>query len=367
MGYIIEFWQLPTNQTKPASFDEAEQLLDTLKKQKPENLLPKFRQLAQNLMAACPDPEDAEPEDAPWPEAPLYGEEDCAVWSITPNLSMIDELMPIMVQQAHALGLSMTDPQSGISYCPGDLIDFGTSDNNSGEDEAEGSPKNKEAQALVFEGLRPLMEKYGYKAYKGKRVFRREFPEGVCRIKVLSYNNSWPLYAEFNIVITLSCHSIWDFVDPDYPPEDREYFGTISVNKNWLKQTELCRDCGTYEIKRLAQIDQALDELIEQLEYALPILAEIKTVEDFDSVLNTGFENIADGEPPGAEVPKLYDKRLFAMNRTENILERTVAAYLSGNPILPNLCEFYAGLDNNKRERILELIEYFKENPRSKR
>lgn len=107
-----------TAQPSPATWAEADALQAQLDgRAAPPN--PKFVQLAQGLLQAFPHRRDAQGR-SPWIEGAPDGKLDEASWALGVDVAQIDRVMPVLVTQALALGLTVYDGQSGEAYLPGE-------------------------------------------------------------------------------------------------------------------------------------------------------------------------------------------------------------------------------------------------------
>jgi hypothetical protein len=113
MSYVVHIWEEPS----PATWAEADALQARLdgRAAAPN---PKFAQLAQGLLQAFPHRRDSLGR-SPWIEGAPDGKVDEASWALGVDVTQIDRVMPVLVTQALALGLTVYDGQSGEAYLPG--------------------------------------------------------------------------------------------------------------------------------------------------------------------------------------------------------------------------------------------------------
>lgn len=113
MSYVIHIWE----HASPTTWAEADALQARLEgRSAPPN--PKFARLAQGLLRAFPHRRDAT-SSSPWIEGAPDGQVDEAVWALGVDANQLDRVVPELVEQAIALGLTVYDGQSGEVFLPG--------------------------------------------------------------------------------------------------------------------------------------------------------------------------------------------------------------------------------------------------------
>lgn len=113
MSHVIHIWERP----RPVAWGEADLIqgrLDGLA----ASPNPKFEQLAQRLLKAFPHRRDMNYH-SPWIEGPPDGVMNDAIWALGIDSAQIDCVVPALIQQALALGLTVYDGQSGEAFVPG--------------------------------------------------------------------------------------------------------------------------------------------------------------------------------------------------------------------------------------------------------
>ena len=113
MSYTVHIWEQPS----PSTWAEADALQARLDGETaPPN--PKFIQLAKGLLQAFPHRRDANTA-SPWIEGAPDGQVDEALWGLGIDTAQIDRVVPELVEQALALGLTVYDGQTGEVFLPG--------------------------------------------------------------------------------------------------------------------------------------------------------------------------------------------------------------------------------------------------------
>ncbi|MGR9015175.1 MAG: hypothetical protein ACU83U_16195 [Gammaproteobacteria bacterium] len=373
MSYVLQIWENPSNTSLPTSIDAALQILESIQDSQFDEFSPKFIILAERLKQSYPDlnsislddidkDDDFDPFELAWADSPLTGKTYNAVYGLGLNMSaLFEDVRPVVMQEATALGLCVMDAQAGEVYLPdGKVLRVSykakpvSAPVKSQTKEDEEPPKNKELLAIAFERLTPLMTEHGYKAYKSKRLFKRIFAEGWCEMELWVPANMWPLHAELEILFSLRSHPISDLVCeiayPDMTPENIAEQSTLLVHsRTWLENNdEIGAIYGTYCVKHYEQIDKVIAHLTKKLQsYLLPTLAKCQTVAEFEYYLNR---------------PRDADTLFTPFEGGKN---QIVAAYMVGNSILETLCEqFSDDAKKNNRPRTLKCIDYVRSHPR---
>jgi len=109
MSYVIHLWE----HANVTSWADADRLLNRLSGQ-PAAPNPKFIQLAQGLLKAFPHQAGS-----PWIEGAPGGQVHERVWALGLDTRHLDRVVPALVEQAIALGLTVYDGQSGEVFLPG--------------------------------------------------------------------------------------------------------------------------------------------------------------------------------------------------------------------------------------------------------
>lgn len=113
MTYVVHIWEHPSPQT----WAEADALQARLDSQRaPPN--PQFAVLAAGLVQAFPHRRDGHAR-SPWIEGAPDGLVDQASWALGVDANQMDRVLPVLVTQALALGLTVYDGQTGEVFLPG--------------------------------------------------------------------------------------------------------------------------------------------------------------------------------------------------------------------------------------------------------
>jgi hypothetical protein len=189
------------------------------------------------------DDEEISPSDYAWSDGPIDGRTNAAVYNLGLNGGLLEEVRPFVVQEANALGLCMMDGQAGEAYLPGgkvlSLSRPAAPRQPTPQKNYDDVPKTKALVQLVFERLTPLMAKYGYKARKSDRSFKRIFPNGWDEISVYAGADMWPVHAEFEVISGTRFHAVSDLVAaivrPDYTPDMVKQSDTVvALQRKWM-------------------------------------------------------------------------------------------------------------------------------------
>jgi hypothetical protein len=118
MTYVVHLWE----EAAPATLQAADQLHERLAGT-PAAANPKFARLARALIERFPAEVGGRGEaTASWVESPPDGRTDTRVYSLGLYDEGITELLPVLVAQATALGLTVYDDQAGRAYLPGGQV-----------------------------------------------------------------------------------------------------------------------------------------------------------------------------------------------------------------------------------------------------
>lgn len=113
MSHVIHIWE----HAPLTSFADADRLHARLSRQSaPPN--PKFSQLAQGLLRVFPHAPQGTTT-SPWTAGPPDGSGAQAVWALDIDARQRDRVLPELVEQAIALGLTVYDGPSGEAFLPG--------------------------------------------------------------------------------------------------------------------------------------------------------------------------------------------------------------------------------------------------------
>jgi hypothetical protein len=373
MSYVVQIWENPQDISLPASIDAALQILETLQSCQLNEFNQKFIALAKRLKQRYPDmdsmsfdedeDDDFDFSELAWTDLRINGETLDAVYGLGINVNdLFEEVRPFVMQEATALGLCVLDEQAGEVYLPGgkvlkksDKAKPISASKKSQPQEDEDPPRNKKLLAIAFERLTPLMIEHGYKAYKGKRLFKRIFAEGWCELELWSEANMWPLHGEFEIQSRLRCHAITDLIKeiayPHYSTKDTDEWCTFILRpEKWLETNdEFGVRHGAYTVKRYEQIEATIANLVMKVQTCLlPAMASCQTLADFEYHLNT---------PEG-------QNSIFNLHKWDYPEPKVIAAYLVGNPVLENLCELYTSFaEKNNNKELLKCIDYVQSHP----
>jgi TPR repeat protein/acetyl esterase/lipase len=113
MSYLIQVWLPTPNQPLPASLEQASRQLRSLRGRPADSARPRFIHLAQRLAERDAATGDA---DGARAAALLNDTSRTAVWSIDIDPARRDELRPLVIAEANALGLNVSDGQAGEVY-----------------------------------------------------------------------------------------------------------------------------------------------------------------------------------------------------------------------------------------------------------
>ena len=364
MTYVVRIWEPPSDRSLPDSLDAAEKQVHELDACRPSGENPKFVALAQRLTQRFPtadmwpvgdDDDDGEVplDEVAWKDWSSTDKIDDAVWNLGLNTGMLEDVRPVLIAEANALGLCVTDDQAGEVYLPGGKalgLPGQVPAPANKESQYDDVPRTREMLALVYDRLAPLLAERGFKGKKRSLTFRRVFPDGWHELRVSAPTDAWPLHAEFEVFVTARFHAISDLVAaiayPEVPPEDSKESSTLlGPQSNWIEGDEpflFPRTKQHYKVRSYSEIDAVLDHLCMHLRMrVLPALDECRTVQDFDRALN-----------PPANVRSLFNGYLGGK---ENI----VAAYLARNPNLEEVCREYDPRPHGRWEpRVSNCIDY---------
>lgn len=334
MSYVLHIWGHPEHLSLPASVEEADGFLSVaMKINVGQNS--KFLTLAGQLTAKYPCLCSAEAEVLPqdelaWSDGPLNGRTESAVYSIGLNVSMLDEVLPFVVETAKALGLSVMDEQAGqVFLANGRVLSVPrpVPANPAPLKNYDDCPKPQQVRQIVFERLAPFLEKHGYKARKSDTSFICRFPNGwhTLEIDTLDY---WPSSAVFRVGGFFRFNPVTDLICSinGTPSEEiKHHYTRVLGQKMWMdEEREFIRKPNKeYQIKSFSELDMVMQHLIGKLEsVVLPLVEKCKTIEGLDEVMNP--------------VP-VSDSIFFSSY--ERGAEHIIAAYIAHNPRLEDLCE----------------------------
>lgn len=114
MTYVVHIWE---HHPSPQTWAEADALQARLDCQ-PAPPNPKFAALAAGLVQAFPHRRDGQTR-SPWIEGAPDGRVDHASWALGVDTDLMDRVLPVLVNQALALGLTVYDGQTGEVFLPG--------------------------------------------------------------------------------------------------------------------------------------------------------------------------------------------------------------------------------------------------------
>ena len=329
MSYVLRIWENAADQPLPKTVDEAEALLAALRDVRAEQN-PKFIRLAKRLVQKFPDPEEDESEESSWSDWPLDGETDNEpIWNLGVNTYRLDDVRPVVMQEANALDLCVMDEQAGEVYLPGKTVlclPGKTPYVAAKEQEEDRVPKNKEFLDRIYQALEPMLAERGYKGRKRDRRFRRKFPEGWHELWI--YDPAQYYYCAL-ATITLSARfepiTGLQTLFAEQGPMFKQWATMSARQKDWMEDgAPLMGWNKAYEITKYCEIDIVTDHLCRVLrERILPILESCTTSEAYDRELNP---------PPGT-------KSFFSSS--DDGIDPILSAYLARNPQLEELCQKY--------------------------
>ena len=118
MSYVVHLWE----EAAPASLQDADRLHVRLAGT-PAAANPKFAQLARALIQRFPAEVGGRgAEGAAWVEAPPDGQTDTRVYSLGLVGEGVTQLLPVLIAQAGALGLTVYDDQAARASLPGGAV-----------------------------------------------------------------------------------------------------------------------------------------------------------------------------------------------------------------------------------------------------
>jgi hypothetical protein len=118
MSYVVHLWE----EASPSSLHEADRLHERLAGTAAA-ANPKFAQLSRALIERFPAEVGGRGEQGEsWVESPPDGRTDTRVYSLGLYGGGIDRLLPVLVTEAMALGLTVYDDQAGRAYLPGGWV-----------------------------------------------------------------------------------------------------------------------------------------------------------------------------------------------------------------------------------------------------
>jgi hypothetical protein len=178
MSYVLQIWESPI----PSSVTEADQIHDRLSEQHTAQN-PKFIELAKRLSKRYPSAgtsggEDEEAEDV-WSDSPIDGETDSPVYGLGVQTEHLNAVVPFVVKTANTLGLTVYDTQAGQAFLPnGKVLTLpGQEPVQFGEDDTSDELTSRnQVRKLVFNGLKGMLKKHGFKSVKhgGEQSFEKK-------------------------------------------------------------------------------------------------------------------------------------------------------------------------------------------------
>jgi hypothetical protein len=124
MSYVVRIWSPPAG-TLPESIDVAAGMVAAQDKGGKTTDNPAFVTLAQRLIQNFPTADLVPEEDGDpvaWADWSSTDRLDEAVWNLGLNVDMLETVHPVLVKEANALGLCVTDDQAGAVFLPGGKI-----------------------------------------------------------------------------------------------------------------------------------------------------------------------------------------------------------------------------------------------------
>ena len=121
MSYTLQIWEKPADAPWPTTIDDALALVDRLhdgaQRQNPRFLVLAHKLTRRYPCITSPEAEALPEEEWAWSDGPLDGRTRNPVWVIGIALGdLFEEVVPFVVEQANAVGLSVTDGQGGEVY-----------------------------------------------------------------------------------------------------------------------------------------------------------------------------------------------------------------------------------------------------------
>jgi hypothetical protein len=176
VSYVVHVWE----HAAPASFQEALTLHERLSLQRAVAASPKFEALAARLEKRFPCPDDPRADDlGVWTDAPRSVLPLEPVYSLGIASSATDKVVPVVVEEARSLGLTVLDDQAGCIYLPGGgCLGPGAPGQSEAAPPSPASARSwpgskAEMAATCQQAFKPLLEPAGFKAVRKPASFRR--------------------------------------------------------------------------------------------------------------------------------------------------------------------------------------------------
>jgi hypothetical protein len=291
MSYILHIWERPL----PASLAEAGQIHTQLSaEQTVPN--PKFVELAKRLTQRhpCITTLDDEDTNAVWSDGPLDGITARAVYGLGIQTDFVNSVVPFVVETANALGLTVYDMQAAEARLPdGSVLTLpGQSPSVFAKTtQSEQLESKSQVIQLLLDGLRPLMEGYGFKMEKSNLRFSKKYKE--CKQCIgLDADPYGPTY-QFDILV---------YVEPKYDgnmmgvvnSHDEQCWAAVSKFRAHAKAP--CPEIAApkqhgewqFKAKTITEVNDAVKIITDYLRVAvMPVLSECASFVGIDQYMNS--------------------------------------------------------------------------------
>ena len=297
MSYTLQIWQPAADQPLPSDLAGAEAAVDRLEGQQP-GPNPLFQELVQRLTRQFPDITSAEAAELPewelaWTDGPIRGGGTDAIFVLGLHTQRLDEVRPVVVAKANALGLAVFDTQAAEAFFPGGVhFAAGTPAGPRATDRVQVS-RAREGAAAVVERVAPLFEARGFKTRKSSFSFKRSL-DGGWQIVSLLVENHRPAVFQFSLHATVRFEAVaslcGELLAPFGYQDDKTLPTVVLRQREWMQAhapfTEPPR--RDYVVTDPGAMAGMLAHLESQCaNVLLPILDAARTIEGLDHALNT--------------------------------------------------------------------------------
>lgn len=304
MSYVLQVWQQPDILPLPGDLGGALALVDRLQSE-PPRAPERFRafaaQLTQRHPCMCsPQAEHMPEERLAWSEGPLDGDTDSAVYGIGLRSSMVDEVLPFVVQTAAALGLNVWDDQAARCYLNnGKVLSDGAAPGAAPLQDREVLLDMLAARldpVLAAQGLVPDPVRSHFRSARTiERQYRQVFQGGrhTLRLAVAARDGhlAWSVQVGSRLDRIGQAAAYFEF-GSQQPAHALELQTMVLDQEAWLQPevlpgVELDVD-KAYVVRTRADAERSLDDLAAQMKRRLfSILSLFKSVRGISILLNT--------------------------------------------------------------------------------
>jgi hypothetical protein len=182
MSYVVHLWE----EAPPANLQDADRLHRQLVRT-PAAANPKFAQLARAVIERFPVEVGGRGGTvAEWVESPPDGQTDTRVYSLGLYEEGITLLLPVLVELATGLGLSVYDDRAGRAYLPGPWVVDAAGRHPLQAEPARPSPTVAQGRAMFKREVLPTLAKQGFKLVRHNLGFdfARQSPSGEQKLTV---------------------------------------------------------------------------------------------------------------------------------------------------------------------------------------